>query len=78
MIELFVRSAVVDNMALVFFLGISTLLGGSRRVSTALGLGIAIVVVMGVTVFHGVTTGRSGLRCHVFLSRNMFTQLGVN
>lgn len=48
--ELFFRSAFVDNMALVYFLGICTLLGGSRRVSVAFGLGVAIIAVMGVTV----------------------------
>ncbi len=50
MITLFLNSLFVENLALAFFLGICTLLGGSRRVSTAFGLGVAIVVVMAVTV----------------------------
>ncbi len=50
MINLFLTAVFVENLALAFFLGICTLLGGSRRMSTAVGLGVAIVVVMGVTV----------------------------
>jgi Na+-transporting NADH:ubiquinone oxidoreductase subunit E len=49
-ISLFLESLFVENLALAFFLGICTLLGGSRRVSTAVGLGAAIIVVMLVTV----------------------------
>lgn len=50
MTTLFLNALFVDNLALAFFLGICTMLGGSRRVSTAVGLGAAIVVVMAVTV----------------------------
>jgi len=50
MMDLFIQAAFVDNMALAYFLGICTLLGGSRRVSTAVGLGVAIVVVMTLTI----------------------------
>ncbi len=59
MIDLFIRAAFVENLALAFFLGICTLLGGSRRVGTAAGLGVAITLVMVFTVplnylvFHG-------------------------
>jgi Na+-transporting NADH:ubiquinone oxidoreductase subunit E len=49
-IELFLDSLFVENLALAFFLGICTLLGGSKRVSTAAGLGAAIVLVMLITV----------------------------
>lgn len=50
MTTLFLEALFVENLALAFFLGICTMLGGSRRVSTAVGLGAAIVVVMAVTV----------------------------
>lgn len=50
MTNLFVNALFVENLALALFLGICTLLGGTRRVSTAFGLGVAIVVVMVVTV----------------------------
>ncbi len=50
MTNLFLNEVFVENLALAFFLGICTMLGGSRRVSTAVGLGTAIVVVMAVTV----------------------------
>lgn len=50
MTNLFLNALFVENLALAFFLGICTMLGGSRRVSTAVGLGAAIVVVMAVTV----------------------------
>ncbi len=50
MIDLFIQAAFVENLALTFFLGICTLLGGSRRVDTALGLGAAVLVVLAVTI----------------------------
>src|SRR5882672_10047451 len=36
---------------------------------------VHVGVLIGVTVFHGDTTGRSGLRAQSFLVRNMRTQL---
>ena len=49
-ISLFVRSIFIDNMALSFFLGMCTFLAISKKVDAALGLGIAVVVVFGITV----------------------------
>ncbi|UCG73604.1 MAG: NADH:ubiquinone reductase (Na(+)-transporting) subunit E [Chromatiales bacterium] len=49
-ISLFVRSVFVENLALAFFLGMCTFLAVSKRVATAFGLGIAVIVVMTVTV----------------------------
>ena len=40
----------VENLALSFFLGMCTLLAISRRVSTAIGMGVAVVVVQTITV----------------------------
>ncbi|WP_238364610.1 NADH:ubiquinone reductase (Na(+)-transporting) subunit E [Mesobacterium pallidum] len=47
---LFLRSMFVENMPLSFFLGLCTFLALSRRVETALGLGVAVTFVMGLTV----------------------------
>lgn len=48
--SLFLRAAFVDNMPLTLFLGLCTFLALSRRPGTAIGLGIAMILVMGVTV----------------------------
>lgn len=40
----------VENMPLTFFLGLCTFLALSKRPATAMGLGIAMIGVMGVTV----------------------------
>ncbi|MBX3531953.1 MAG: NADH:ubiquinone reductase (Na(+)-transporting) subunit E [Rhizobiaceae bacterium] len=50
MIELFQRSVLEENLALVFFLGMCTFLAVSKRFETALGLGAAMIVVQTVTV----------------------------
>jgi Na+-transporting NADH:ubiquinone oxidoreductase subunit E len=49
-LSLFVRSIFIDNMALSFFLGMCTFIAISKKVEAALGLGIAVVVVLGITV----------------------------
>lgn len=49
-LTLFFQSAFVENMALAYFLGMCTFLAVSRRVETALGLGVAVLVVMTITV----------------------------
>ncbi|NQU21230.1 MAG: NADH:ubiquinone reductase (Na(+)-transporting) subunit E [Candidatus Nealsonbacteria bacterium] len=45
-----VRSIFVENLALSFFLGMCTYLAVSKRVETATGLGIAVIVVQTITV----------------------------
>lgn len=50
MISLFVKAVFVENMALAFFLGMCTFLALSKNVKTALGLGVAVIVVLAVTV----------------------------
>lgn len=47
---LFIRSAFIENMPLTLFLGLCTFLALSRRPGTAVGLGVAVIAVMGVTV----------------------------
>ena len=49
-ISLFVKSIFIENLALGFFLGMCTFLAVSKRVNTALGLGIAVVVVQAITI----------------------------
>ena len=48
--DLFIAAAFVDNMPLTLFLGLCTFLALSRRTESALGLGVAITGVLGVTV----------------------------
>lgn len=47
---LFLEAMFVDNMPLTLFLGLCTFLALSRRLETAVGLGIAVTFVLGVTV----------------------------
>jgi Na+-transporting NADH:ubiquinone oxidoreductase subunit E len=49
-LNLLVRSVFIENMALAFFLGICSFLACSRSVTTALGLGVAVVFVQTLTV----------------------------
>jgi Na+-transporting NADH:ubiquinone oxidoreductase subunit E len=49
-ISLFVRSIFIENMALAFFLGMCTFIAISKKVKTAIGLGVAVIFVLGVTV----------------------------
>ncbi|MEW4564765.1 NADH:ubiquinone reductase (Na(+)-transporting) subunit E [Bremerella sp. JC770] len=39
-----------ENLALAFFLGMCTFLAVSKNVKTALGLGLAVIAVMGITI----------------------------
>lgn len=48
--SLFFRAMFAENMPLTYFLGLCTFLALSRRTETAVGLGIAVIAVMGVTV----------------------------
>ncbi len=48
--NLFVRSVFLENMALAFFLGMCSFLACSKKVDTALGLGVAVVFVQVLTV----------------------------
>jgi Na+-transporting NADH:ubiquinone oxidoreductase subunit E len=50
MTELLLRAIFTDNLALAYFLGMCTFLAVSRRLETAFGLGLAMIVVETVTV----------------------------
>ena len=47
---LFLRAMFAENMPLTYFLGLCTFLALSRQTDTAFGIGVAVIVVMGVTV----------------------------
>ena len=49
-LSLFVRAVFIENMALAFFLGMCTFLAVSKKISAAFGLGVAVVVVLTITV----------------------------
>ncbi|MBU2038446.1 MAG: NADH:ubiquinone reductase (Na(+)-transporting) subunit E, partial [Gammaproteobacteria bacterium] len=49
-ISLFVKAVFVENMALAFFLGMCTFLAISKKIQTAIGLGVAVIVVLAITV----------------------------
>ena len=49
-LSLFIKAVFVENLALAFFLGMCTFLAVSKRVETALGLGIAVMVIQTITV----------------------------
>jgi len=49
-ISLLVKSIFIENMALSFFLGMCTFLAVSKKVKTSFGLGIAVTVVLTISV----------------------------
>ena len=49
-LSLFIKNIFVENIALFFFLGMCTFLAVSKKVETAYGLGIAVIVVQTITV----------------------------
>ena len=50
LLSLFVKAIFVENLALAFFLGMCTFLAVSKKIETAFGLGVAVVVVQAITV----------------------------
>lgn len=49
LLSLFIKAAFVENMALAFFLGMCSFLAVSKKIDTAIGLGAAVVFVLGMT-----------------------------
>jgi len=47
---IFVKSVFIENMALAFFLGMCSFLACSKKVETAIGLGLAVILVQAGTV----------------------------
>ncbi len=50
LISIFVKSIFVDNMIFAYFLGMCSYLAVSKTVKTSVGLGIAVIFVLGITV----------------------------
>lgn len=49
-LSLFLKAVFIENMALVFFLGMCTFIAISKKIETAIGLGVAVIVVQVITV----------------------------
>jgi Na+-transporting NADH:ubiquinone oxidoreductase subunit E len=49
-LSIIVKAIFIENLALSFFLGMCTFLAVSQNVKTALGLGVAVIVIQGITV----------------------------
>ncbi len=50
LINIFIRSAFIENMVLAYFLGMCSYLAVSKTVKTAVGLGLAVIFVLGITM----------------------------
>jgi len=49
-INIIIKAIFIENLALAFFLGMCTFLAVSKKVSTSIGLGIAVIVVQTITI----------------------------
>ena len=49
LVNLFIKSAFIENMILTYFLGMCSYLAVSKTVKTAFGLGLAVIFVLGIT-----------------------------
>ncbi|HFC00722.1 MAG TPA: NADH:ubiquinone reductase (Na(+)-transporting) subunit E [Phaeodactylibacter sp.] len=49
-INVFIKSAFIENMVLAYFLGMCSFLAVSKTVKTAFGLGLAVIFVLAVTM----------------------------
>ncbi len=49
LLNIFIKSVFIENMALAYFLGMCTFIAVSKKVDTALGLGVAVIFVLGIT-----------------------------
>ena len=80
-LSLLIQAAFVENLALAFFLGMCTFLAVSKEVKTALGLGIAVIVVETLSVplnsliYHGLL--RQGALAWAGLGQMDFSYLGL-
>ena len=50
LVNIFVKSVFIDNMIFAYFLGMCSYLAVSKTVKTAVGLGAAVIFVLGITV----------------------------
>jgi Na+-transporting NADH:ubiquinone oxidoreductase subunit E len=79
--EIFFRTVFLENLALAYFLGMCTFLAVSKEVKTALGLGLAVIVVETLSVplnnliYNGLL--RQGALAWAGLEQMDFTYLGL-
>ena len=50
LVNIFIKSAFIENMILAYFLGMCSFLAVSKSLSTAFGLGLAVIFVLGITM----------------------------
>jgi Na+-transporting NADH:ubiquinone oxidoreductase subunit E len=50
LVNIFVKSIFIDNMVFAYFLGMCSYLAVSKTVKTSVGLGLAVVFVLGITI----------------------------
>ena len=50
LVSIFVKSIFIDNMVFAYFLGMCSYLAVSKNIKTAVGLGLAVIFVLGVTL----------------------------
>jgi len=50
LVNIFVKSVFIDNLVLAYYLGMCSYLAVSRTVQTSVGLGFAVIFVLGITV----------------------------
>jgi Na+-transporting NADH:ubiquinone oxidoreductase subunit E len=50
LLNIFTRSIFIDNMIFAYFLGMCSYLAVSKKIKTAVGLGMAVIFVLGITV----------------------------
>jgi Na+-transporting NADH:ubiquinone oxidoreductase subunit E len=50
LVNIFVKAIFIENLALAFFLGMCPFLALSRQINTAMGLGMAVIVIQTVTI----------------------------
>lgn len=71
LLSLFIKAVFIENMALAFFLGMCTFIAVSKKIETALGLGIAVVVVQAITV------PANNLILNTFLKEDALSWIGI-
>lgn len=49
-LNIFIKSAFIENLVLAYFLGMCSYLAVSKTVKTAVGLGLAVIFVLGITM----------------------------
>jgi len=70
-VSLFIKAVFVENLALSFFLGMCTFIAVSKKISTAMGLGIAVMIVQLITV------PANNLIYHTLLKEDALSWIGL-